>query len=131
MPNYTHSKGGTSVKVDMLNFSQAIKDLGLDQLGRVQAFATKRAAMRMDKYVPMREGVLISTKDYTSVPTQVTYVQPYARSMYFGVDPRTGRAFTYSGAPQRGSFWDVKMIAAEGAQWVKEVQEYSNRLKSK
>lgn len=129
MAKYTHTKSGTTVKVDMKDFKQVTKDLGIDAQGRVQAFATKRAAMRMDRFTPKREGVLISTKDYTSVPTEVTYPQPYARNMYFGIDQRTGRNWTYTGAPQRGSFWDEKMIAAEGDQWVKEVQEYSDRLK--
>lgn len=131
MAKYIHSKHGTTVKVDLPDFKQATKDLGIDEYGKVQAFATKRAAMRMDKFTPKREGVLISTKDYTSVPTEVIYVQPYARNMYFGIDQRTGRNWTYTGAPQRGAFWDEKMVAAESDVWVKEVQEYSDRLKTK
>lgn len=131
MAKYTHTKGGTTVTVDMPDFSQATKNLGIDERGAVQAYTTKRAAMRMDKFTPRREDVLIETKDYTSVPTQVTYDQPYARAMYFGIDVRTGEAFNYGGAPQRGAFWDEKMIAAEGDQWTREVQEYSDRLKSK
>lgn len=128
MPKYIHSKGGTTVKVDLPDFKQATKDLGIDSAGKVQAFATKRAAMRMDKFTPKREGVLISTKDYTSVPTEVTYIQPYARNMYFGIDQRTGRNWTYTGAPQRGGFWDERMMAAEGDQLARDIQAYSDKL---
>lgn len=128
MAKYTHTAGGTTVKLNMPDFSQATKDLGVDERGKVQAFATKRAAMRMDKYVPTRTGTLRGTADYTSVPTEVTYVQPYARPMYFGIS-QGGKPINYNGAPQRGAFWDEKMVGAEGDQWAQDVQEYSDRLK--
>lgn len=129
MAKYTHTKGGTTIKVDMPSFAQVTKNLGIDEKGKVQTFATKRAAMRMDKYVPMRTGILIQTKVVRQ--TEIEYVQVYARPMYFGIDPRTGKRYTYGGAPQRGSFWDEKMIKVEGEQWVDEVQEFSNKQKTK
>lgn len=127
MAKYTHSKSGTTVKVDMSDFKQATKDLGLNEAGAVQQYATKRAAERMDKYVPFRGGVLKG--DITVEDTQITYKQEYARPMYFGISS-AGNPIQYNGAPQRGAFWDEKMIAAEGDEWVAEVQEYSDKFRS-
>lgn len=128
---YTHSKGGTTVKLDLPDFRQSTRNLGIDKQGKVQAFVTKRAAHHMDEFVPMDTGTLKNTADFKSVPTQVTYVQDYASPMYFGVHPRTGTPLTYSHAPQRGAFWDEKMMAAKGLGLIKEVQEFSNRLETK
>lgn len=142
-------KSGTKVMLEMPRTGQTIADLGLDPSGDVQAFATRRAAERMDKYVPFRTGVLRGTVDYTSDPTQVEYVQEYARFLYFGrimrVNPdgtgstwasaggtkyisSTGKdMLDFSGAPQRGAFWDEKMMATEGDQFFKEIQDYSDK----
>lgn len=119
-------KSGTKVMLEMPGTWQTIADLGLDPSGDVQAFVTRRAAERMDKYVPFRTGVLRGTVDYTSDPTQVEYVQEYARPMYFGIST-TGRPLNYNEAPQRGAFWDEKMMAAEGDQFFKEIQDYSDK----
>lgn len=120
-------KSGTKVMLEMPDTHQTIADLGLNPDGEVQAFITRRAAERMDKYVPFRTGVLRMTVDYKTDPTQVEYVQEYARPMYFGVSA-AGVPLNYNGAPQRGSFWDEKMMAAEGDQFFNEIQEFSDEF---
>lgn len=129
MAKTTYSKGGTRVIVDMPDFSQATKDLGIDNQGEVQAFATKSGKIRMDKRTPLDTSMLIKTAIVRT--DEIEYVQVYSSVMHDPIDWRSGNPWNYSGAPQRGGNWEVKMIAAEGDQWLREVQNFSDRLRTK
>ena len=145
----------TRVKTDMSRASKAIKGLGLDKHGAVQKYATHRARMYMDPYLPMRSKVLARTA--VERDSEIEYVQPYSRVHYFGklmVDPITGkgaffskgygfwsrpnvrkipsnRDMKYNGAPQRGPFWDKRMIADKGKQFFRDIQNFASKFKKK
>lgn len=119
-----------TARLDGLN--EMLKKRGLEKNGRTQKLFTSECARYMDKYVPMRTGVLKNTRIIGE--NSVTYNTPYARMMYYGkvmVDPKTGaagfltangwrsrkgvkkvvsnREFDYHGAPKRGKMWDKPM----------------------
>lgn len=125
----------------ILNTSAIKLRLGINDGGRVQQYAVKRAKDYMDKYVPYRDGFLRANveigKDY------ILYKSPYAHYMYRGlvyVDSETGSAYAKLGStkvpsgeilnyhtPGTGSYWDKRMMSAEGKQFIKEIEEYVKR----
>lgn len=109
----------TTVKIEFPSLNSVIKDLGLNRTGDVQQYATHRARIRMGRHVPRRTGVLEETayEDYDGV----VYPQIYARPMYFGLE------FNFNEAPQRGAFWDKKMIADQGNQFENDIQTYVDK----
>ena len=116
------------VVLQLDSVDEMIKQVGLDKGGVVQNQLNFRAAVRMDKYIPSDTMALRKSKDYDSDPEGVIYDTPYAQKMYYGVT-RKGKPINYSGAPQRGAFWDEKMMAAEGDELVKDMQKVVDRMK--
>lgn len=133
----------TTVKLTMPSFDEEIKDQGFNRTGDVQQYATQRAEFRMRRHVPKGDTGLLGDNvkigdDY------VEYESEYSRYQYFGilyVDPETGSSYArkdvkkvptginlnYSGAPQRGAFWDEKMIADQGDQYFEDIQDYVDK----
>ena len=99
--------------------------LGLEPNGKVQKFFTSTCAKHMDKYVPMREGVLAH---YHLENDAVVYEQLYARYQYNGIS-KSGKPLKYSKDkhPLVTHHWDKKMVSAEMQDVVKEVQDYFNK----
>ena len=126
--------------------------LGINPNGPVQKFFTNTCALRMDKYVPYREGNLAYATMYTTTD-EVHYTAPYAQYMYegkvmgpnipikdangnivkwFSRKPKylTDRDIDYSQSranPEHefaGPHWDKRMWSAEKDEVVKEVAEY-------
>ncbi len=124
-----------------LNASNIKLRLGLNEGGRVQQYAVKRAKDYMDKYVPYRDGFLRANVELGK--NYVKYNSPYAHYMYRGlayVDSETGSAYAKAGntkvpsgkalnyhTPGTGSHWDKRMMSAEGKQFIKEIEEYVKR----
>lgn len=88
-------------------------------------FATE-CARRMDKYVPMSQGVLKNSVAISPDGTEIIYQTPYARFQYHGKvmvgkKSRSARAkkgekkdvtdkvLTYGGGRKRGPLWDARM----------------------
>lgn len=124
-----------------LNPTSIIKvRLGIDKGGRVQRHATKRLADYMDKYVPYNEGLLRVNKEIGN--DYVLYKSEYAHYQYKGilyVDPETGSSYAGKDVtkvptskdlnyhtPGTGSYWDKRMMTAEGTKFIKELQKYVN-----
>lgn len=128
--------------MEMKATSEIVVNLGLDKNGRVQKYVTNTCARYMDKYVPYGQGLLRKTI-LLNEPDAVTYVQKYAHYLYKGilyVDPETGSSFAKYGVTKvptdrqlkyhtagTGSYWDKKMMSAEGDKMISEVQKYIDR----
>lgn len=148
----------TRIKVNMKPVNQIVARLGIDKNGDVQRQVTKIVNQRITRYMPYKNGVLAYKSKYIKSPTEIEVLGPYARYMYYGevmVDPKTGAAGfrdkdgqwksrrgvpkvrsgrpidydTTKGHPLAGPKWDQRMMAAEGAQIAKEIQEYVDRRK--
>lgn len=97
--------------------------LGINPDGKVQKFLVNAAYKRMDKYVPysgatkryhLRENVTLTSNS-------ITYEMPYAHAQYVGYT--TGEIKNYT-TPGTGTYWDKKMMSAEKADLVKDVQKF-------
>lgn len=99
------------------------KGLNLEQGGKVHKFFTNTCRNHMDKYVPRDTGSLREVVTMTA--ESITYEMPYATYQYKGISP-TGKELNYK-TPLTGSYWDKKMVTAEGNEVIKEVQDYVNR----
>ena len=123
--------------MEMKPTSQIKLRLGIEKNGRVQKYLIKRTADYMDKYVPMRDGMLRANIEVG--PDYVIYKSPYAHYQYKGilyVDPDTGSSWATKGSTKvptskklnhvagTGSNWDKRMMTAEGDDLVAEIQKY-------
>lgn len=150
-----HSSGG-AVYLEMDSVQQILKDLGIDEKGRVQKFHTQNVLKRIKRYMPYRTG---ATFKITVAQTDINKPEiitdtPYARFLYYGklmVDPKTGAAgfliddewksrrgvpkvlsnrditYTKDKNPHAGPFWDRALSAAEGSAMVADLQRYIDR----
>ena len=80
--------------------------------------ASSEAARLMDKFVPMRTGILATSAD-TTKPWQVSYSAPYARRLYYG----DGFSFSKEKHPLARSHWDKGIDKAALARKLTEVAE--------
>ena len=141
-----------TVTYEMAPIAKILKDLGLDKDGDVQKQFTGIVNHRITKYMPFLTSVLSTKNKRVISPTAIEILGPYARYQYFGkvmVNAKTGKGpafipgigfrFPYgsklkaterdleydkSKNPRAGPFWDKRLVAAEGAQMVAEIQEY-------
>lgn len=74
-------------------------------------------AKMCDPYVPFLEGPLSQTVEITS--DGVTYIQPYARYQYYGVDFN----HTTDYHPLASAMWDKAMLRDKGDEWNKAVHD--------
>ena len=97
-------------------------DFGLGELGDVHNFFTQTCAIHMDKYVPMRNGIL---RQYTIDGNQIIYNPIYAEYQYYGIS-KNGKELEYNPEkhPLATSYWDKHMWNAEQKDVINEVQQY-------
>ena len=121
-----------------LNPTSVIKArLGIEPNGKVHKFLTNTCALHMDKYVPWDTGTLAKTVVVNGRTTAnvtnntITYEQPYAKVVYYGV--RNGKELNYQKDvhPLAGSYWDKRMWSAEKGQIIQEIQNYIDRFGGK
>ena len=101
-------------------------NLGIDPNGRVSKFATQTCAIHMDKYVPMRKGIL---RQYTIEDGNlIVYDQEYAKYQYYGIS-KSGKKLVYNPEkhPLATSYWDKEMWNAEKQDVIKEIQDFMRR----
>lgn len=99
--------------------------IGIDVNGDGQKFFTNTCYNHMDKYVPKDTGNL--RRVVTISPNSITYEMPYAEYQYRGMRADGTRVVTNYTTPGTGSYWDEKMVTAEGDEVVKELQRFVNR----
>lgn len=92
--------------------------LGIEPNGRIQKYFTNACYRRMDKYVPMRTGMLRRVVDIRT--NSITYSSPYAHAQYVGYTGGPVRNYT---TPGTGPYWEKKMLSAEREDLVHEIQE--------
>ncbi len=125
------------MSVKMNPTSQIKARLGINKGGRIQKHLTNTVYRYMDKYVPYNDGAL---RTVTEVGIDyVLYKSPYAHYQYKGilyVDPETGSSYARRDVTKvptsknlnyntagTGSYWDKKMMSAEGDKMIAEVQK--------
>lgn len=126
------------VKVNMKPAERILEAHGLGKSGDVQRFVTSCIDRRITKYMPFRSGTLATKSKHVVSPTEIRIDGPSAAYQYHGkvmVGPPPKRVtdknlrYDRSKHPLAGSFWDRRLMAAEGKQIAQEVQEYVRRRK--
>ena len=109
-----------TLKYELKDFvpNKIVNKFNMQKGGSAQLFLSNECFRRMDKYVPKDTGLLKGTA--TVRPGSVTYEQPYAHRQYT----------TNKGKGIRGKYWDKKMLSAEKAMLVKDVQNYVKEHKN-
>lgn len=110
------------------NLQDCIKDLGLDEKGRVQQVVTNEVLRLNDPYVPFDEagkyeypGRLRDSGHIENV-TDVVWETPYARRLYYHPE------YNFQGAPTRGSYWVDRMLQNGG---LKEIENAARKEAAK
>lgn len=103
--------------------SEIIFDLGLQDGGKGNKYLSNICKRYMEKYVPRDTGILRDTAKVGN--DNVRYKQIYASYVYKGIS-KTGKSLNYK-TPGTGSYWDKKMMSAEGNDVVKEFQKWLDR----
>lgn len=115
--------------------NKIIKDHGLDENGRVNAFLRDTVERFSDPYVPFKTGHLKNNIRHPNNHS-IKYVSPYAHYMYMGkvaIGPSkpkgvkrtiSGIDLKYSGAPKRGSQWDKRMMNDRKNDVCKDVENF-------
>lgn len=73
-----------------------MRDLGVEETGRVQSFLTARVLHRMRRYMPWLSGTMASAQTMQYSPSTIVVNAPQARYLYHGVkmsDPNGGGPF--------------------------------------
>lgn len=90
------------------------KDKGLG------TYAANMLQEKMRQFIPERDSILIDS--YSIKPWQVTYKQPYAKAMYYGIVK--GTKVTYH-KPTATSKWEKQV---DKASFAKELEDYIKRI---
>ena len=132
-----------------LDSKNAIKTrLKINNNGAAQRYFQNEAYRFMDKYVPLRNRNLRKNVDLSN-PKLIVYESPYAKYMFYGkkmVMPENGKSAFYSPdygfwsikggkkvvtdenliyhTPGTGSYWNEKMMSAEGEKLQKKVEKF-------
>lgn len=98
-----------------------VEHFGLAPNGHIQRLFVHECRVRMDKYVPMRDGNLAD--NVREGENYVDYNQPYAHYQYMGIS-KNGKEFNYSKDkhPLATSRWDVHMWTSERKEIVETLQ---------
>lgn len=83
-----------------------LKEIGLDEGGKVQRFFSSEIMRISNPYLPFKGGALQASARLTDKGDGIIYDTPYARYHWYGklmVDPVTGKGAFYN--PQTGRFW--------------------------
>ena len=110
--------------VEIKPVSEIKSRLGIQPNGAVQKYFTNACAKHMDKYVPMREGVL---RQYHIMDTFIVYETPYAKYQYYGMRRDGSHVVKNYTTPGTGSYWDERMKSAEMQDIEKELQGFIGR----
>lgn len=120
------------VQVDVSGIAptKIMKNLGVDERGRVQQYLTDRVLFRMKPYMPYFTGAMADLQTHVTSPSTITVGAPYAEYVYNGVS-RSGKPLEYTTTvhPKAGAHWDEVMKAEQGAAIAQEVQDYVRSLK--
>lgn len=108
-----------SVKLELDSLTKILARRGLQANGLAQKKAASKLKRMCDPYVPMLSGTLKNTAQV--LPDGVLYVQPYAAKGYYENGGR-GEDGTAQGG-QRGKFWDKRMMADHGKEYIGAVAE--------
>lgn len=119
-----------TVKTALPSAPDALKQLGVDESGKVQRLATDEIFNRLIDYIPYKSGSLRATASVKSA-NRIRVDGKYARVQFFGVT-KSGRPFNYdrTRAPKAGSHWDRRLVAAEGEKIVKSINRQIKRKES-
>lgn len=93
------------------SFDKLYKKLKIEDNGEAQAFLTNTCYKKMDKYVPMRDGLLRTVVSLT--PNSITYESEYASYQYYGEWEDGTHIATHYTTPGTGPYWDRKMLSVE------------------
>lgn len=106
-----------NIKVD-IDANKILRRRGLAGDKTAQKKLAVLVAEKCDPYVPMQSGNLKNEDVIADDGSTITYTAPYAHyqyagEVYGGTAPKhpTGAELTYNQAPQRGPFWDKRMLA--------------------
>lgn len=147
------------VRKNLKPVQRMIVDLGLSKDGDAQRFWTMDVMRRMIRYMPYRTGATATKLTFLRSSTEIETAAPYARMLYYGkvmVDSKTGKGpmnipgvglryrkgtilkatdrdikFDHTKNLLAGPKWDKRLVAAEGAQMVSDLQAYLDRKKGK
>lgn len=116
------------MKTKVPKADKLMKEVGVDNAGRVQKLVTEEVLKRIGKYMPRRTGELEDAKTDIASPTRILTRGPYARYVFFGVS-RSGKPLRYTktGNPLAGPHWDRRMVKAEGRSIVRAVRRKIER----
>lgn len=149
----------TKIRLDMKPINTILTRLGINKTGDVQLKVTNIINHRITQYMPYRTGVLATKSKYIKSATEIEVVGKAATYLYYGkvmVNAKTGKGpmnipgvglrykkgtilkatdrdlqYDKTKNPQAGPYWDRRMMDAEGAQIVKELQTYIDRKAGK
>ncbi len=88
------------------------------RMDAAQKFLDNEVVRQSRPYIPFVQGLLANTV-VVEEPGMIVYVQPYARSMYYG----DGFNFTKSFHPNAGARWTDRAKAAHLPDWKKGVEK--------
>ena len=110
----------------MPSSKEVIRNLGVDERGKVQRFATEQIRVRMKPYMPWRTGFTATDLTYSDSPTTILVAAPYARYLYNGVS-RSGKPLNYTRTvnPMAGPRWDRTMVQRDGKKITQAIEAYA------
>lgn len=103
-----------------------MRQLGVDDQGAVQQFATDRILFHMRPFMPWLTGLTATSLTQASSPTSITVNAPYALRLYCGVSASgTPLNYTKTVNPLAGPYWDRTMMQHRGKQIAEEIASYA------
>jgi hypothetical protein len=93
-----------------------VAKMGLGQSDTARKALAVSVRRRSDKYVPLDTGTLKNNAQVSSDGRSITYLEPYAAPQYTKNYHHTD--------PNRGPYWDQRMLANEKGQLVAEFENY-------
>ena len=108
---------------------KVMRELGVDERGRVQQYLTDRVLFRMRRYMPWLTGLTATSLTMVTSPATITVNAPYARYLYNGVNPSGAPlSYTTDTNPLAGPRWDQKMLQMEGEVIAEEIAAYARSI---
>ena len=132
---------GLKVTTEINSASSIEKRLGLNDNGKVQAFARDDMDRLMNQYIPFDEGDLRRLKSYPNAKS-ITYTSDYAHYQYYGkaMVAENGSAWAKEGEKKHysgkklnyhtsgtGSKWDKVMLEKRGNELIQDIQNYVDK----
>lgn len=107
-----------------LNVDKLLAERGLGRSHKADLFLGETVRSFCADYVPVRTGALRDSALVTAAgdKAELRYRRSYAREVYIGV--RDGRVLHFRGAPLRGAYWDVRMMASRGGEVTQRLADF-------